>query len=314
VSRPALLAAGTELHLLVLEHDRPACQAWTVAHDPVQERELWLVGRRQHQDRTLEVRYRYAWEPGRLVLTGYTREVQSAGALDLGENGHCERASTVTEHPGALDVGGGVWFARASDCQAALADELPVATDFGACAQDLDLPGQTDADAAADAGMRRFDALMRRGGKLYELAPTEADGLACEPWSVKPRRRGRPEGDLVRVRRHEGTVATTTFGYDWIPTGARPDSGPELVLLGPSHTYRSPLGMSSMGYACADIVAVSGLDHDIVLMDGNRMYLTRDACEAAHQTIQARLRWLPPDGGTPAERMAALAGGGMPGC
>jgi hypothetical protein len=313
VSRPALLAAGTELHLLVLEHDRPSCQAWTVAQDPIQERELWLVGRRQHQDRTMEVRYRYAWDAGRLALTGYTREVQADGVLDLGETGHCERAAAVTEHPGGLDVGGGVWFARASDCEAALADGLPVATDFGACAQSLDLPGASARDAA-DAGMRHFDTVMHRGGWLYELVPTEAGELACERWSVKPERRGQPEGDLVRVRRHEGTVATTTFGYGWSLDERQPGRGPELVLLGPHHTYKSALGTSSLGYACADFASISGVDRDVVLMDGNRMYLSRDACERAHQGVLARVRWLPPDGGTPGERMVALAGGGMPGC
>jgi hypothetical protein len=310
--RPALLAAGTELHLLVLENDRPSCQAWTVEDAPVEERELWLVGRRQHRDRTLEVRYRYAWDAGRLVLTGYTREEQAAGALDLGEDGHCEHPARVTEHPGALEVGGGVWFAQASECEAARADELPVATDFGACAQSLDL--RDDDDSGLEAGMRRFDAMMRRGGALYELVPTEAGGLQCERWSAKPRRRGQPAGDLVRVRRHDRTVATTTFGYRWSPAEGLPGQGSELVLLGPSHTYETPEGKSSMGYACGEMVAVSGVDRDVVMMDGNRMYLARDACERAHQTIQARLRWLPPEGGTPAERMAALAGGGMPGC
>lgn len=313
MSRPALLATGTELHLLVLEHDRATCQAWTVAPDPIQEHELWLVGRRQHQDRALEVRYRYAWEPGRLVLTGYTREVQTAGELELGETGHCEQAAAVTEHPGGLEVGGGVWFARASDCEAALADVLPVATDFGACAQRLDLPGDRDL-TAADAGMSRFDALMRRGGALYELVPTEAGGLECERWSVKPARRGQPAGDLVRVRRHERTVATTTFGYGWSLEERHPGRGPELTLLGPHHTYRTPEGMSSIGYGCADFAAVSAADRDVVLVDGNPMYLARDACERAHQGILARVRWLPPDGGTPAERMAALARGGVLGC
>lgn len=295
----------------MLEDDRPICQAWTVAQDPIQERERWLVGRRQHQDRALEVRYRYAWDPGRLVLTGYTREVQAAGVLDLGETGHCEQAAAVTEHPGGLDVGGGVWFARASDCEAALADELPVATDFGACAQRLDLPGDR---ARADAGMRRFDALMRRGGALYELAATEAGGLQCERWSVKPERRGQPQGELERVQRHERTVTTTSFGYDWSPAESLPGRGPALTLLGPSYTYRSPEGTSGLAYGCADFVSVSAVDRDVVLLGGNPMYLARDACERAHQGIQARLRWLPPDGGAPGERMAALAGGGMPGC
>jgi hypothetical protein len=56
------------------------------------------------------------------------------------------------------------------------------------------------------------------------------------------------------------------------------------------------------------------VNRDVVLLAGNRRYLTQDACDGAHQTILARLRWLPPDGGTHAERMAALAGAGMPGC
>jgi hypothetical protein len=315
MSRPALLAAGTALHLLVLENDRPSCQAWTVEDAPVDERELWLVGRRQHRDRALEVRYRYAWDAGRLVLTGYTREEQADGALDLGGNGHCEHPAPVIEHPGALEVGGSVWFAHASECEAALADQLPVATDFGACAQSLDLrDDDDDAGAAADAGMRRFDTMMHRGGALYELAPTEAGGLQCERWAVKPRRRDQPAGDLVRVRRHDGGVATTTFGYGWSPAESRPGRGPELILTGPALTYETPEGTNSLAYACAEMAAVSGVGHDVVMLAGNRMYLTGDACERAHQTIQARLRWLPPDGGTPAERMAALAGGGMPGC
>jgi hypothetical protein len=49
--------------------------------------------------------YRYAGDAGRMVLTGYTREVQAKGTLDQGESGHCERAATMTEHPGGLDVG-----------------------------------------------------------------------------------------------------------------------------------------------------------------------------------------------------------------
>lgn len=310
--RPALLAAGTELHLLVLENDRPSCQAWTVEDAPVQEHELWLVGRRRHRDRTLQVRYRYAWDAGRLVLTGYTREEQAAGVLDLGENGHCEHPASVTEHPGALEVGGGVWFAHASECEVALAAQLPVATDFGACAQSLD--PRDDDDSGAGAGMRSFDTMMRRGGALHELVPTEAGGLQCERWSITPQRRGQPAGGLARVRRHGRTVVTTLFGYDWSPAESLADRDSELTLFGPSHTYEAPEGKSSMGYACAETVAVSGVDRDVVMMGGNRMYLARDACERAHQTIQARLRWLPPEGGTPAERMAALAGGGMPGC
>lgn len=306
--RPALLAAGTVLHLLVLENDRPSCQAWTVEDAPAEE--LSLVSRRQRRDRTLQVRYRYAWEAGSLVLTGYTREEHADGALALGEDGHCEHSARVTEHAGALEVGGGVWFAHASECEAARADELPVATDFGACAQSLDLRD----DSAAGAGMRRFDTMMRRGGALYELVPTEAGGLQCERWSVTPQRRGQPEGGLVRVRRHGRTVATTIFGYDWSPDEGVPGQGAELTLLGPSHIYEAPEGKSGMGYACGETVAVSGDDRDVVMMDGNRMYLARDACERAHRSIQARLRWLPPDGGTPAERMAALAGAGMPGC
>lgn len=56
------------------------------------------------------------------------------------------------------------------------------------------------------------------------------------------------------------------------------------------------------------------MNRDVVSMFGNQMYLTEDACEREHQAILARLRGLPPDGGAPAERVAALAGGGMPGC
>ena len=313
-SRPALLAAGTVLHLLMLEKDRPICQAWTVEDNPNQERGLWLVGKRQHQDRTLEVRYRYAWEAGRMVLTGYRRKMHAEGTLDLGQGGRCERAATMTEHPGGLDVGGSVWFARASDCEAALADELPVATDFGACTQRMDLPKKKEEKAAADEGMRRFDALMRGGGGLYELARTEAGDLECERWSVHaPDSRSR-FGGIERIRRDESTITTTSFGYEWSPTGLEPIRGPAITLMGPHTSVQGPEGTGGKGRACALMVEVSGVNRDVVLMGGNRMYLTQDACEGAHQAVLARLRWLPPDGGTPAERMAALAGGGMPGC
>jgi hypothetical protein len=176
------------------------------------------------------------------------------------------------------------------------------------------LAAEEDEKAAADEGMRRFDAMMRRGGALYELVPTEAGDLECERWSVySPDSRSR-WGGLERIRRDDRTITTTTFGYEWSPTGTEPGRGPEITLFGPYSFVKGPEGTRGKGRACANMVEVSGVNPDVVLMGGNRMYLTQDACEGAHQTILARLRWLPPDSGTPAERMAALAGGGMPGC
>jgi hypothetical protein len=196
---------------------------------------------------------------------------------------------------------------------AALADELPVATDCGACTQRMDLHEQ-DEKAAADEGMRRFDALMRGGGALYELGPTEAGELECERWSVHPpSSRGR-QGGLERIRRDDRTITTTSFGYEWSTAGNELGRGPWITLFGPYSIIEGPEGRRGKGRPCASMDEVSGVNCDVVLMGGNRMYLTQDACEGVHQTILARLRWLPPDGGTPAERMAALAGGGMPGC
>lgn len=171
-----------------------------------------------------------------------------------------------------------------------------------------------DEKAAADEGMRRFDALMRRGGALYELVPTEAGDLECERWSVYAPRPGQRTGGLERIRRDERTTTTTSFGYEWSPTGPALGRGPELTLFGPHTTVEGPEGTRGVGSACANVVEVSGVSRDVVSMVGNQMYLTQDACEHEHQAILARLRGLPPDGGTPGERMAALAGGGMPGC
>jgi hypothetical protein len=173
---------------------------------------------------------------------------------------------------------------------------------------------EEDEKAAADEGMRRFDVMMRRGGALYELASTEAGALECERWSVHPPDPRSPAGGLERIRRDDRTITTTTFGYEWSPTGTELDRGPEITLFGPYSFVQGPEGTRGKGRACATMVEVSGVNRDVVLMGGNRMYLSQDACQGAHEDVLARLRGLPPDGGTPAERMAALAGGGMPGC
>ena len=68
-------------------------------------------------------------------------------------------------------------------------------------------------DDAANHGMKRFDALMHRGGALYQLAATETGALTCERWSVRPTRRGRPGGDLARITREDDAVTTMTYGY-----------------------------------------------------------------------------------------------------
>jgi hypothetical protein len=311
---PALLAVGQQVHLLVLESDRAVCQAWTIEDDhsrPIQEHAFRLARRIEHAGRAMSLRFDYAWDAGRLELIGYNRSDEAGDELALGQSGGCREQWSVAEHPGSLDVGGSVWFAHASDCESAREATLPVATDFGACNAGLALPD----DTAADDGMRSFDALMRRGGALYQLDATGAGPLACERWSVQPTRRGHPGGDLVRVEREGETVTTVTYGYGWSPAGMRPESQqPEIMLTGPSITTRAPLGASSMGYACLEIATVSAQSRDAVQLDGNPVYLDQGACEAAHLRIHARLRWLPPQPGDPGERMARMAGRGLPGC
>ena len=317
MTRPALLALGREVHLLVLDGDRAACQAWTVEGDPsrpgydIAEHAFRLARRLEHAGRALTLRFDYTWEAGRLELIGYNRSEDAGDELALGESGGCREQWSVTEHPGSLDVGGSVWFAHASDCEAAREAELPVATDFGACRLGLALPD----DTAADDGMRRFDGLMRRGGAVYQLAAAETGALTCERWSVRPERRGHPAGDLARVRREDDAVTTMTYGYSWSPAGIQRESKqPEIMLTGPSIVTKTPAGDNRIAYACLEIATVSGQDRGAIQLDGQTVYLDQSACEAEHRGIQARLRWLPPLPGDPAERMARMAGNGIPGC
>jgi hypothetical protein len=313
--RPALLAVGQELHLLVLQGEHVACQAWTVEDDPtrpLEDHALRLARRIEHAGRTSTLRYDYTWDAGRLALIGYNRKNEVEDELALGESDDCKERWRVTEHADSLDVGGSIWFAHASDCETAREAALPVATDFGACNHALALPDHT----AADEGMRRFDTTLRQGGALYELTLTASEELMCERWTVRPERRGQAMGHLERVRREGQTEEITSYGYGWTPGTRGPGRGEPagLALFGPRITRTTADHRSNIAYACMELASVDGAGRDRIAIAGNTVYLDRDACESAHRGLQARLRWLPPAGEAPGEPMARLAGQGIPGC
>lgn len=333
-----MLLVGSTVHALVVD-GTPRCRAFHVEGDPEVPSQRRLVHRRVLGHDETEISATFRWADGTISFTEAAREVvrtpSSGGTAResvASESTTCTASSAVdASAEGVLRLGGAAWFARASDCDAALASGQRVA--FGDCLLPLDRP---DEDAQA-AGIARFEQILATGGSFHYLTTDDDDVPSCETWRVAPRRRGRPQGELRRRVRDGAMTVTTIYGYSLehraanrltmptstindgeTPAAERQDPPPlypELITTGPSTEVRGgPDGDFGHGYGCGEVTMVLPIDRDAVEVDGPT-YLSLAACRRALELERTAGRFYPVGPDAEEGSLAlGLGSSGPPGC
>ena len=151
-------------------------------------------------------------------------------------------------------------FESVAACEAELGHRAP--QEFGDCAPNV------PAFPFDDRAPRRFERVMRRGGRFYRIERTQA-GVQCVRWrvnatrgemsAVHPTRDGYRIRTTYRIGYGGHVLAISGVGVDFV--GRRPPDG-EIGTLG-----------------CADDLYVRQLDPEGVTVAGSRWYFDRARCE-----------------------------------
>ena len=157
------LAAFTQpgdVFMLVLDGDRPTCEAWTVEPDEPTHGRLIRdrVALQYHSSGSLlEIKYVLRFEG---ALPAWTPSSSTEYGREVGDR--CDLAWGAAETADAIEVGDARWFRSATACASAIASKQRVATDLSRCLPRLPARGAADTRA-------QFERVLDRGGVVFEV-------------------------------------------------------------------------------------------------------------------------------------------------
>jgi hypothetical protein len=209
---------------------------------------------------------------GRLVHDDLKAEYQidQYGELDV-----CGYRAAPREqaHGNELDIAGARWFRDPRGCASALTHHRRVATDFAACT------GTRADEATEEASKARLQAIIQAGG---DLATRDDDRCIAVP--VSNVRAGRPAGQVVVDR----LKVTHSWDYAY-------DVNTDRFAITNDHYFDKPSATVFGTEAGSDYQEYAFFSAGTVLMAGESLFWSAQACTSFVAIGQRKAQWLPPN-------------------